>query len=131
MENRKTILIVDDCAAYLDGMQSVLAEWGYGVVCCQWRKDALDKLHNGLKPDLILSDFNSPGMDFPTFAKAARAILPHVPIVLASGNLPCCQLAPTALRLGVCAMLDKPFKLADLKRQVQFAVSRAPQRMTA
>ena len=92
----------------------------------------MDNLHNGLKPNLILSDFNSPGMDFPTFAKAARAILPHVPIVLASGNAPrIAQLAPVALKFEVCAMLEKPFKLANLKRQVEFAISRAPQRITA
>jgi len=58
----KTILIVDDSVTMLMSLRSSLALGGYQVETASDGQAALDKLKAGLKPSLVITDINMPGM---------------------------------------------------------------------
>ena len=57
-----TILIVDDSATMLMSLKTGLSINGFKVESANSGQAALDKLKSGIKPDLILTDINMPGM---------------------------------------------------------------------
>ena len=57
-----TILIVDDSATMLMSLKTGLTISGFKVESANCGQAALDKLKSGIKPDLILTDINMPGM---------------------------------------------------------------------
>ena len=57
-----TILIVDDSATMLMSLKTGLSINGFKVESANSGQAALDKLKLGVKPDLILTDINMPGM---------------------------------------------------------------------
>ncbi|HEY1256109.1 MAG TPA: response regulator, partial [Terracidiphilus sp.] len=57
-----TIMIVDDSATMLMSLKTGLTLSGFKVEEARCGQAALDKLKSGVKPDLILTDINMPGM---------------------------------------------------------------------
>ena len=57
-----TILIVDDSATMLMSLKTTLSMHGFKVETANCGQAALDKLKSGIKPDLIITDVNMPGM---------------------------------------------------------------------
>lgn len=60
---KKKILIVDDDEFLLDMYLTKFQEAGFDVTTVFSAKDALEKIRNGLSPDLILLDILMAGMD--------------------------------------------------------------------
>ncbi|MBF0097870.1 MAG: response regulator [Magnetococcales bacterium] len=58
----KTIMIVDDSATILMSMEGILKKAGYLVEKAARADEALKKLQGGVRPDLIITDLNMPGM---------------------------------------------------------------------
>ena len=58
----KTILLVDDSTTMLMSMTAVLKKMGFNVESALNGNEALAKLST-LKPDLMITDLNMPGMD--------------------------------------------------------------------
>jgi CheY-like chemotaxis protein len=59
----RPILLVDDNPAVREAMEAVLIAHGYGVVPAADGTEALERLHGGLEPCLILLDMLMPRMD--------------------------------------------------------------------
>src|SRR5690348_9586406 len=59
----KTVLVVDDDRAVLDGLSELLENEGYSPVTAQDGRTALDRLRRGVRPCAILLDLMMPGMD--------------------------------------------------------------------
>jgi CheY-like chemotaxis protein len=110
----RAILIVDDD----EGIREVLAESleleGYRVQVCVNGADALARLRDGARPDLILLDLMMPVMDGWQFRREqlADARLAQIPVVVIT--------AAGTLREQIDArhVLRKPFDLVDLLRVV-------------
>jgi len=85
----KTILAVDDDPDVLEGMNTVLSDWGCNVVTALDAEDALHAVTKlGAHLDLVISDFNLPdGQNGISFLEALRQSLERdVPAIIISGD---------------------------------------------
>jgi len=63
MDNKKTVLIVDDDKFLLEMYSVKFREDGFTVETGGGGKEGLEKLREGLKPDIIMLDIVMPGID--------------------------------------------------------------------
>jgi two-component system, chemotaxis family, chemotaxis protein CheY len=70
----KTILLVDDSTTILLSMSAILSKAGYGVEKASSADEGLTKFKGGLKPDLLITDLNMPGMNGIEFIKEVRKL---------------------------------------------------------
>lgn len=79
----KTILLVDDSATILLSMGAILTKAGYGTEKAASAEEGLTKLKGGLKPDLLITDLNMPGMNGIEFIREVRKLptLKFMPIL--------------------------------------------------
>lgn len=68
----KTILCVDDSATVLLSLSAILTKAGYGVEKAASGDEGLGKLKSTVKPDLIITDLNMPGMNGIEFIRHVR-----------------------------------------------------------
>ncbi|HHD10880.1 MAG TPA: response regulator [Deltaproteobacteria bacterium] len=80
----KTILIVDDAPTMRQMVGFTLKSKNYSVVEASDGKEALEKLKNGLSPDMIITDLNMPQMDGISLIKAVRGLpgKKYIPILM-------------------------------------------------
>ncbi|MFK3775612.1 PAS domain-containing protein [Pseudomonas sp. NPDC089406] len=113
-----SILLVEDQAPLRMVIGEVLEEVGYQVRAVEHGQAALAALHEGLRPQLLISDIGLPGgLDGRQVAEASRALLPGLPVLFITGYD-----VSAALRDGQLpartAVLLKPFDLADIVDKV-------------
>ena len=113
------LLLVDDDADIRESLQLVLEDLGYRVRIAVNGKDALDNLHGGPKPDVIVTDLMMPVMNGFELLQVLRndPAFGGIPIVVMSANR-----GYDASDLKVKEMIRKPFEIADLARSLQKAV---------
>lgn len=75
------VLVVDDSATMRRSVEMTLQSCGIRVVCAADGAQALTLLHQGLKPDLLLTDIVMPQVDGLTLIREARRLRPFMPIV--------------------------------------------------
>jgi two-component system, chemotaxis family, chemotaxis protein CheY len=71
-----TILIVDDSPTILMSMSSILGRAGYKVEQADSGETAARKLQGGMSANLIITDYNMPGMNGAELIRTARKIAP-------------------------------------------------------
>ena len=59
----KTILLVDDSSTILLSMSAILSKAGYATEKAASAEEGMSKFKGGLKPDLLITDLNMPGMN--------------------------------------------------------------------
>jgi two-component system chemotaxis response regulator CheY len=110
----KTILLVDDSTTLLMSIKAILEKAGYAVQTATGGDAAL-KLLAGMKPNLMITDLNMPGMDGITLIKEVK-------------KLPACRFMPVlvmttesqqqkrtdARAAGATGWLVKPVKPEEL-----------------
>jgi CheY-like chemotaxis protein len=114
----KTILVVDDESEILSTVRAILEDEGYRIEACSNGREALARLSEGERPDLVLTDVMMPylsGIELVQKMKGAAA-LRDVPVILMS------SVNPPAKKenAGWDRFLKKPFSIDDLL----FAVSK-------
>jgi CheY-like chemotaxis protein len=72
MSGRATVLIVEDEFAIANLLEMVLSEEGYRVVTAANGQQGLQRLAEGLRPDLVISDCMMPILDGPEMLRAMR-----------------------------------------------------------
>jgi two-component system, chemotaxis family, chemotaxis protein CheY len=109
------ILVVDDDADLRETLQLLLDDSGYGVTAVAGGRAALDRLHAGARPSLILLDLMMPDMNGWQFLEQARADpdLRLIPVVVMTAHK-AADLAP----LPSGHVLHKPFDSAKLLRTI-------------
>ncbi|MCK6489625.1 MAG: ATP-binding protein [Planctomycetes bacterium] len=116
-----TVLAVDDDPAVLAVVAAALGELGCRVATATDATEALARIEAGLVPDLLVTDLVMPGMDGASLARAARARLPGLRVLVVSGYAED-RLTRAAAELGAgTAVLGKPFsahRLAETVRAV-------------
>jgi len=83
--NISTILLVEDDVFISTVTSALLEDIGYIVVEANSGEAALASLKDGLRPDLIVTDYAMPGMTGTQLAVAVRTLAPTIPILLATG----------------------------------------------
>jgi PAS domain S-box-containing protein len=82
---KATILLVDDDALIAMSTVDMLEDLGHAVLEANSGAEALALLESGSEIDLMITDYSMPGMTGGQLAKAALALRPNLPIVLATG----------------------------------------------
>jgi signal transduction histidine kinase/DNA-binding response OmpR family regulator len=111
--SKHTILLVEDHREMLDYLSEKLSE--FNVIKSSNGNEALNKLRDGLEPDLVLTDFMMPGMSGDQLVKALKESDRwfNIPIIfLTARTLEEDKLA--MLNLGVDDYIVKPFNLDEL-----------------
>lgn len=110
------VALVDDDAALTDALTEILREAGYTVVSAVNLVE-LESLC-GVRPGCAIVDWRLPGGANGEALRRIRAGCPDIPVVLITGH----ELeAPVG---GVQALFHKPFRTADLLREVDQAMHR-------
>jgi two-component system chemotaxis response regulator CheY len=73
----KTIMLVDDSTTILLSMSTILTKAGYAVEKAGNAEEGMTKLKGGVKPDLLITDLNMPGMNGIEFIKEVRKLPNH------------------------------------------------------
>jgi two-component system chemotaxis response regulator CheY len=110
-----TVLVVDDSVTMVMSLKTTLVMSGFQVETANNGKVALDKLHSGLKPNLILSDINMPVMGGMEFIKNVRALpaFRFVPILTLTTESEAAK-RDEGKRAGATGWLVKPVSGNDL-----------------
>ena len=113
-----SVLLVDDDELIQSSIQAILETLGHGVTAAFSGEEALQMLATGSKPDLIILDMNMPGLGGTGTLPRLRAILPTVPILLATGRAD-----QSALDLAnahpFVTLLAKPFSMKELQQHLE------------
>jgi two-component system, chemotaxis family, chemotaxis protein CheY len=80
----KKIMIIDDSATMLMSLQGMLARTTLSVEKATSGEDAVSKLNAGLKPAMVITDFNMGKMNGIDVVRAVRKVpgLQFIPVVL-------------------------------------------------
>jgi CheY-like chemotaxis protein len=84
MENKFTILLVDDEIDFLDPIAFWLESKGYAVKVASNGKEAVDSIQKEV-PDIVFLDMNMPVMDGTTALHKIREIHPDLPVIMITG----------------------------------------------
>jgi signal transduction histidine kinase len=119
------VLAVDDDAAVRHTTADILTGLGYSVLQAASGEAALELLHQDGMIDLLLTDVVMTGMSGPELARRARRSQPRLPIVFISGYADPAGIAEDG---QLHRLVRKPFRPADLRRQIESALAelRAP-----
>lgn len=117
MNPREHILVVEDIDGTREFMRLILETNGYRVSCAGNGREALDHLHAGKRPSLILLDLNMPVMDGWEFRHEQRHNpgLASIPVFLLSGEA---DLPRIAAGLRVEGYYSKPFEVEGLLQDI-------------
>jgi two-component system cell cycle sensor histidine kinase/response regulator CckA len=114
-----TVLLVEDEAPVRAFASRALRLRGHTVIEAGSAEEALETLRDEtLKVDLFVTDVVMPGMDGPTWVRAALERRPEVKVVFVSGYAEE-QLGDGSMSIPNSVFLPKPFSLTDLTETVQ------------
>jgi CheY-like chemotaxis protein len=111
------VLIVEDEFAIADLLEMVLTDEGYRVLLAANGRQGLERLAEGPRPDLVISDYMMPMLDGAGLIKAMRdsEAQRDIPCIIMS------SIAEASVReriAGYVAFVRKPFQLAALVQLV-------------
>ncbi|HEY5577695.1 MAG TPA: sigma-54 dependent transcriptional regulator [Deferrimonas sp.] len=118
----KRVLIVDDEAAIVSLLSTVLREKGWDVTEARSGTEGIDQLDRA-RFDVILTDLVMPGDTGIDLLRASREVNPDVEVILMTG----CATAETAIeamRNGAFHYIMKPLKIEEVVNLVEKAYSR-------
>jgi CheY-like chemotaxis protein len=116
---RSVVLVVDDDFDIREALSDVLASEGYSVVTAADGGEALDRLRDGIRPDVMLLDLMMPRVSGVEVIDALRKdeSLRQIPVVVCSANR---GYGPDDL--GVHDVLRKPVSVEELLDAVARAI---------
>ena len=116
LTNRRA-LIVDDNATNRMFLRQQMRLWGIEPIEVSSAVEALELIQSGQEVDLVLSDFQMPGMDGVALARKIRgfAAFKNLPIILFSSIM---EKVPTGCEGLLASMFTKPIRPALLRQAV-------------
>jgi len=120
MENKPTILIVDDDAVSLNLLTKLVEKLSYTVLPAHDGRQALDIL-NQVTIDLVIADYEMPFLNGLDLLKNVKAHHPRLPFILvtAYSNL---KIIREAWELGAFDFFQKPVFVDRLNQTVRLAI---------
>ena len=121
--NSKKVLIIDDEQDIVDLISEVLSRERYEpIVATRWT-EAIEAITSA-QPDLILLDLKMPTIDGSAILEFVRKEGIPLPVIVVSGFLTA-DAVENLSSLGVSAFIRKPFKVAQLKAEIERAIGSA------
>ncbi len=114
----KTFLLIDDEPMVIDVCELMLKELGYQVLKAHSGPEAI-KIYEANRDqiDLIISDFNMPGMNGQEVVDKLRTIDQRAKVLLSSGGVSVPH-EEDAIAKGFNGFLQKPYSLATLSNKI-------------
>lgn len=112
------ILVVDDDELLQHAIRRLLKNLGHLATSVTGGEGALAIIEDGFKPDLVILDMNMPGMDGAAALPRIRALVPHVPVLLATGRADQAAIDLVENHAHVI-LLPKPFDLRNLRQTLE------------
>ena len=116
--------MVDDEPAICEAIKTALDHYGHKVQTANSGREALVLLEQG-SFDLVTTDFSMSGMKGDTLAAAIKERLPNQPVLMISSNGAIAKASGDPLP-GVDLVIDKPFSLEDLRKAIDYLISKRP-----
>jgi len=117
-ESKCTVLVVDDEEAVRQVASDILGYLGYSVETSPSGQEAVNRLLQGARPDLVLLDLIMPGMDGVETFRKLREIQPDRPVLITTGYA-----EPGAVQSladeGVAGFVNKPFAIESLAKRLE------------
>jgi CheY-like chemotaxis protein len=108
------VLLVDDDELIQNSTQAILELLGHQATPARSGEEALALIQAGLRPDLVILDMNMPGLGGAGTLPPLRALMPRVPVLLATGRAD--QAAQDLVQAHpFVSMLSKPFGRKELQ----------------
>jgi DNA-binding NtrC family response regulator len=111
-----TLFLIEDEATFAKNVASYLSRYGWDVETAPSAEEALERLQS-VAPDVIVLDFNLPGMNGLEALRVLRERDSEARVVMLTGHASI-QLAVDAMKAGTADFLPKPVALAELRRLV-------------
>lgn len=112
------VLVVDDQPDVLDMAVTLFSSLGYDPLAANSGTEALNVLRQNQDIKVLFSDVVMPGMDGVALATAAKALLPQLKIVLASGYMSGSLRERFGDVLSNFDVIAKPYRLPDLVKRL-------------
>jgi CheY-like chemotaxis protein len=113
------VLVIDDDEAQMFLLKRTLERWGYQVSTYQAQREALDVvLADAVHFDLVVTDFDMPGISGLEIARAMHKVRPDLPVIMISGYITDALRAQAAVA-GVCELIAKPHNVEEFRDTVQ------------
>jgi signal transduction histidine kinase len=113
------VVYIDDDEAQVFMVKRMLERWGYRVSAYLEQREALDALLTGQqRVDLVVTDYNMPGLSGLEVARAIRDARPELPVIVVSGYITD-ALRVQAAAAGVRELISKPHEVEELRDTVQ------------
>ena len=113
---QRRILVVDDEPLVCDAVKMMLDFDGHLVKTAGNGKEALAKFQEG-QFDLVITDFEMPGMKGDELAAAIKAQAPNQPVVMITAYAEMLQASGNPLT-GIDCLISKPFLLENLREAI-------------
>lgn len=113
MNERTTVLVIDDDPGIREFLETLTRRQGYGVHTAEDGESALEKLDQ-IRPDIITLDAVLPGIDGLETLRRLKQRAPEVPVIMLSGHGQARTIVE-AMRLGASDFLRKPFEAEELE----------------
>jgi len=113
----RRILVVDDDPLVLDSLRTMLGVEGHAVETASNAKEALNLFKKG-SFDLVILDYEMPGMNGDELAAAIKALDLNQPIVMITAYPELLAASGTPL-VGVDLLIRKPFDLQEVRNALR------------
>lgn len=111
-------LIVDDQPDVLEVAEEVFKTLGYQVICASSAREALEILESTEGIDVLFTDVMMPGMNGIELGHKAKALLPNIKILLASGfTAPVLKERYSGLEMF--DLIAKPYKISEIAKRLR------------
>ncbi len=117
-----TILLVDDDPLIRDLGRELLEHLGFRVATAADAVQALETFQSLERVDLVILDYQLPGLNGFQLFQELKALDAGVRVLMASGYLSAREMARLQ-ESGVQGIIDKPFRLAELRQRIQAALA--------
>ena len=116
MDNGEKILVVDDNKVILTVVSKMLFLLGYEVSSADSAEKGLNVFRKS-SFDIVLSDYDMPGMDGVAFACSVKKCSPRTPVVIMTGSGR--ESVFSRKSTAVDEVISKPFTLAEIDETIQ------------
>lgn len=126
---KKRILVADDDQTTRETLLDLLTDEGYDVAVAADGQAAVTLL-SSFQPDLVLTDFNMPGLDGMGVLAHVKNVYPTTPVIIFTADTTI-DAKRKAQALGVEDYLNKPLDLTDTLERIAHALALSPRVTTA
>ena len=117
----KKILIIDDNKLILKTLKATLSKAGYAIIEAEEGETGL-RLVRSEHPDLVITDYQMPGIDGLEVLSEIRKLKTNLPVILLTG-FGDIVLTIKSIQLGAFDYLEKPFSPVQLLSTIQLALN--------